>query len=176
MSTEEANTLLSTCTVKHLSEDAIELTGEVCEEMYSKFLQIFVRKLVRRSEPLTVYINSPGGDVYHSLAIYDLLLRLGSTRSVRIIAAGMCMSGATLIMQAGHERIATANTAFMIHKGSETHEADSDVVYTTVAFSKKISKRMLEIYRGRTKVKRLGHDRYFTAQEALAIGLIDDIL
>ena len=65
-------------------------------------------------EDLTVYINSPGGDVNEGFAIYDYLKTLG-LKNITTKVDGICASIATIIYAAGDERIITENSYLMIH-------------------------------------------------------------
>jgi ATP-dependent Clp protease protease subunit len=58
-------------------------------------------------DPIHVYLNSEGGDWYEGFAIYDAIR--GCKSAVTITATGYCMSMASIILQAGDERLLTPN-------------------------------------------------------------------
>lgn len=68
------------------------------------------------SPEVRFWINSGGGSVVSSIALYDYLIRLRKD-GVRVdtYATGMCASGATVVLQAGQVRYMTPFTLFMIH-------------------------------------------------------------
>ena len=68
------------------------------------------------SPEVRFWINSPGGSVVSSIALYDYLIRLRKD-GVRVdtYATGLCASGATVVLQAGQVRYMTPFTLFMIH-------------------------------------------------------------
>jgi len=68
------------------------------------------------SPEVRFWLNSPGGSVVSSIALYDYLIRLRKD-GVRVdtYATGMCASGATIVLQAGQVRYMTPFTLFMIH-------------------------------------------------------------
>lgn len=71
-------------------------------------------------KPLTVILNSPGGNVDDGLAIYDTLRMLvAKGRRVDIIGAGLVASMATVIMQAGTRRLSFPHTQFLVHQASK---------------------------------------------------------
>ncbi|HEX3946863.1 MAG TPA: ATP-dependent Clp protease proteolytic subunit, partial [Acidimicrobiales bacterium] len=131
---------------------------------------------------ISLYINSPGGQAYAGMAIYDVIQHIRP--EVSTICVGMGMSAAAMILCGGAtgKRLALPNSRIMIHQGSAgTRGAPSDmeiqlreVLATT--------RRMAEIishHSGRPieQVERdIDRDYFMTADEAKAYGLIDDII
>jgi len=74
-----------------------------------------------KDRPMTVVLNTPGGEVEHGLAIYDTIRMLveGGTE-VHVVGLGLVASMGTVIMQAGTRRVATPNTQFLVHQLSMT--------------------------------------------------------
>lgn len=69
------------------------------------------------AEPITLRYNSPGGNVYDGLAMYDHLRAIVATRAPLItVSIGMSASMAGILVQAGSRRVVTANAQFMIHE------------------------------------------------------------
>lgn len=68
------------------------------------------------SEPIKLYVNSPGGEVNSGFAIYDTIRFIKS--EVKIINAGLCASIATIINCAAQKknRFSLPNTRFLIHQ------------------------------------------------------------
>lgn len=68
------------------------------------------------SEPIKLYVNSPGGEVNSGFAIYDTIRFIKS--EVKIINAGLCASIATIINCAAKKenRYSLPNTRFLIHQ------------------------------------------------------------
>jgi ATP-dependent Clp protease protease subunit len=74
-----------------------------------------------KDRPMTVILNSPGGNVEHGLAIYDTLRMLvASGTEVHIVGLGHVASMGTVIMQAGSRRISMPNTQYLVHQLSMT--------------------------------------------------------
>lgn len=136
-------------------------------------------------KPLKVIINSPGGWVSQGMAIYDAIC--GCHNDVIGLVVGEAYSMASIILQACDTRIMTPNSTLMIHNGSTGIEGKTDDVINTAEFEKKINRICEDIYLGRIKEKKprftrnqlrelLRTDTYFTAEEAVKIGLADNTL
>lgn len=64
-------------------------------------------------QEVTVYINSPGGDMFEGLAIYNRLLQ--HTKKVTVKILGIAASAASLIAMAGEDRLISQSSFLMIH-------------------------------------------------------------
>lgn len=139
--------------------------------------------------PITLILNSYGGDVYQALGLYDFIKSMHSEVYIRTI--GACMSGATLILQAGDKRSISANTTFMMHVGESSYGDHSNNVRNWVKYENSvIVPKMKEIYAGRmirlpkesnaSLSKRintlLDFDTILTADEVVKLGLADEII
>lgn len=72
--------------------------------------------LEHMGDEIEVHINSPGGDVFESITIYNLLKN--SNKTVRIIVDGLAASGASLIAMSGKEVLMNTGSMMMIHRAS----------------------------------------------------------
>lgn len=141
-------------------------------------------------KPITFVLNSYGGDVYQALGLYDYIRSM--TCEVYIQAIGVCMSGATLILQAGDKRIISENCTFMMHVGSEGYAEDHALnVRRWVKHSEQvIEPKMKSIYASRIKrkpketesqlekriEKLLALDTILTSEQVIDLGLADEVL
>lgn len=88
----------------------------------------------QNEDPITIYLNTPGGSVVDGLAVYDLLKKYNKHTTINIIATGACMSMGLIILQAGAKRLATPHTTFLMHEvqgmnvGSLSRMADTQKV------------------------------------------------
>jgi ATP-dependent Clp protease protease subunit len=135
------------------------------------------------SAPIKVMINSPGGDVVQTLAIYDTLRAVDCP--IITVVQGMAYSGGFLLMQAGDIRVAFPSARLFYHEPiSETQissvvELDSHVKCYNWGLD-----TMNEIIRKRTKMNKTNWAKYFagqtsiffSAKEAKELNIIDDIL
>jgi ATP-dependent Clp protease protease subunit len=131
---------------------------------------------------ICLYINSPGGMAYAGMAIYDAIQHVRP--EVSTICVGMAMSAAAMILCAGTpgKRLALPNARIMIHQGSAgTRGAPSDMAIQLREVLA-MTERMAEIIahhcgRPTDQVQRdIDRDYFMSAEEAMAYGLIDDII
>jgi ATP-dependent Clp protease protease subunit len=138
------------------------------------------------AKPATrLILNSPGGDEYSCYSVIDLF---ESIDGIPILATGYCMSAAVPIVAAGRKgkRFATPRTRFMIHAGWTTYGRPMDRKYMEC---EKDEMDVLEDIYAEVLAKHTGYKNekwwrdvgerdapwYFSAEEALKMGLIDGI-
>ena len=128
------------------------------------------------------YINSPGGSVSSTLAIYDTMQFLEC--DVATYCMGLSASGAAILLAAGKKgkRFALPHSKVMIHQpwGQIGGQAsDVEIEMNEVLKTKKILNQILANHTGRPleEIEReTERNRYFTATEAKEFGLVDDVL
>jgi ATP-dependent Clp protease protease subunit len=128
------------------------------------------------------YINSPGGSVSSTLAIYDTMQFLEC--DVATYCMGLSASGAAILLTAGKKskRYALPHSKVMIHQpwGQIGGQAsDVEIEMNEVLKTKKILNQILANHTGRSleEIEReTERNRYFTATEAKEFGLVDDVL
>lgn len=119
-------------------------------------------------------INSLGGDIFAALAMVDTLRK---KKDVTIRVKGLCGSAATLLLCAGNKVIAAQNSLFMLHAPScmlsgQVNAAKLQELQTTL---EKVEAQLKAIYSARVKNVDLSKETWLTADEALAMNLIDEI-
>jgi ATP-dependent Clp protease protease subunit len=129
-----------------------------------------------------LYINSPGGQAYAGMAIYDAMQHVRP--EVSTICVGMGMSAAAMILCGGApgKRLALPSSKIMIHQGSAgTRGAPRDMeIHLREVLA--TTRRMVEIiahHSGRSIAQveeDIDRDYYLTAMEAKEYGLIDEVL
>jgi ATP-dependent protease ClpP protease subunit len=109
-------------------------------------------------EHIDVLLTSFGGDLYHSLAIFDRIQQ--STVPVHIHVFGPCMSGGSLILQAGTKRILYPSSRLMIHYGFTGDEGTSNPtrMEEVVREHRELMDRLVEIYWGTCNREELASD------------------
>ena len=129
---------------------------------------------------LTISINSFGGSVYTALSIYSLLKNHKGQITFRI--DGTAMSAATIITSVPNARvIMPRGSMMMIHKVSVGIYGNADDLKKTVEDIEKLEQNVLEIYAEKTgksidAIRALvDQETYFTAEEAVAFGLADEV-
>ena len=129
---------------------------------------------------ILVRLNTPGGDVFDGMAIFNSLANHKGKVTIRIEALAASM-GSVLAM-AGKEIQAYANTMMMIHD-PWTYMAGNQYELREMAdLLEKISGNMLDVYTGRSKVGKremkeiMKAETWYTAKEAKEKGFINTIL
>jgi ATP-dependent Clp protease protease subunit len=131
---------------------------------------------------ISIYVNSPGGDIYSGLAIYDTMQFIKP--DVQTICFGMAMSMGSLLLTGGAKgkRLALPNSRVLVHQpiaGFEGQSTDIDIHAREVLATRR---RVEEIYAHHTgqPIERIHEDierdRFFKAHEAVEYGLIDRVI
>jgi ATP-dependent Clp protease, protease subunit len=132
---------------------------------------------------ISLYVNSPGGDVYAGLAIYDTMTFVKP--DVRTICAGIAMSMGAVLLAAGArgKRSALPNAKILIHQvwtGQFGGQAsDVEIRAREVLDLKKRVESILADHTGQPldRVSQdTDRDHFMTAPEAVEYGLIDEVL
>jgi ATP-dependent Clp protease, protease subunit len=167
-----------------LLEDRIIFIGEAVEPHMVNSIVAQLLYLAKKDpdKDITMYINTPGGDVYSGMAIYDTMQHIAC--DVVTIATGLAasMGSIFLVGWTKGKRYALPNSRVMIHQPS--HGAQGMVTDTRIAVEEgmKLKKNLTQIIAdgcGQTfeKVEQdMERDKWLSPQDALAYGLIDHIL
>jgi len=131
---------------------------------------------------ISVYINSPGGDVYSGLAIYDTMQFIKP--DVTTICFGVAMSMGSLLLTGGAKgkRLALPNSRILVHQPSAGFEGQSTDIEIHAREILDMRGRIDQIYAHHTgqPVEQvhtdLERDRFFKADEAVDYGLIDRVI
>lgn len=131
---------------------------------------------------IQVLLSTYGGNVYDGLALYDAIK--ASKTKVDVIIGGKSMSMGTIIMLGSETRKAYRNTTFMIHEMSTGFLGKIKDMEDDLDESKRLQKVLWDIITSETKItkKQLNElyekkkDWFITAEEALELGLITEII
>jgi ATP-dependent Clp protease, protease subunit len=131
---------------------------------------------------ISLYINSPGGDIYSGLAIYDTMNFIKP--DVQTICFGIAMSMGSLLLTGGAhgKRMALPNSRILIHQPSAGFEGQATDIDIHAREILSIRHRVNEIYAKHTgktveEVNRdMERDRFFKSDEAAEYGLIDRVI
>ncbi len=166
-----------------LQRREIECVGEItAESVDALILQLRYLQCEDPEAEITLYINSPGGEVASGLALYDVMTALRCP--VRTVCVGTAASMAALIFAAGTRRDMLPHARLMIHDpliaggigGSALH---IDSVSRDLMRTREITADLLARHSGHTLAEvyeKTAKDTYFDADEAVAWGLADGIL
>ena len=163
-----------------LRDRIIFLNGEI--NMYSVNLLIAQLLFLEAEDPekeINIYINSPGGEVYSGLALYDTIQYLKAP--VNTICVGLAASMAAVILASGKKRMALTNSRIMIHQplgGAQGQAADIKIQAEEILRIRQLLNEILAKHTGQELSMieaRTDRDNYFSAKEAKDFGLIDQV-
>ncbi|MFA5553674.1 MAG: ATP-dependent Clp protease proteolytic subunit [Phycisphaerae bacterium] len=166
-----------------LDNRIVFLIGEI---NYARAAEVIMKLLyldnLKRESEISLYINSPGGSVDDTMAIYDTMRFIGSP--VATFCIGRAESGGAIILAAGTKgkRHALPHAKVMLHQpwgGVTGQAADIKIQAEEILKAKKIINEILSKHTGQPIEKiqlETERDRYMTADEAKEYGLIDEVL
>lgn len=163
----------------------IFLTTEVDSDTSNNLIkQLMILEKMGSREEITLYINSPGGEVVSGLAVYDYIQLMKTP--VRTVCIGTAASMGAILFLAGQKREMLPHTRLMIHDpaygggdmaGKKPHELQmyvdklkqsQEIIACIIA--EKTGKTIEEIY------EKTREDSYFNAKEAIEYGLATGIV
>lgn len=133
-----------------------------------------------QSKTLNVEINSPGGDVFAGLAIYNALKSSGKEIVVKVM--GVAASAASLIAMAGDKIVMPKNSFMMIHNPWSFAMGNADELRETADTLDKIGASLKATYAAKTGMSEdeleplLAKDTWLTADEALEMGFATEVV
>lgn len=165
-----------------LRERIIWLEGDVRDEnsnRIAKQLQVLAAEDPDRD--ISLYINSPGGSITAGMVIYDTMQLIPN--NITTVAMGLAASMGQFLLVAGTpgQRYATPNTRIMMHQpsgGLGGTASDIKIQAEQMLYIKKRMAKLIAEHSGQsveTIEADSDRDRWFTAEEAQAYGLIDHI-
>jgi len=131
---------------------------------------------------ISVYINSPGGIIYHGLAVYDTMQQVRAP--VRTVAVGVTASMGTMLLAAGTtgRRYALPHATIHMHPaggGAQGYAPDVEIQYKELQRMQNLLHKLLAKHTGQT-VKKVAddfdRDRWMSAEDAVKYGLVDEVL
>ncbi len=166
-----------------LENRIVFLIGEIS---YARAAEVIMKILYldnqKRGAEISLYVNSPGGSVDDTMAVYDTMQFISSPISTYCI--GRAQSGGAVILAAGTKgkRFALPHAKVMLHQpwgGVYGQAADIKIQAEEILKAKKVISELLAKHTGQPVEKIVAEterDRYMTAEEAKAYGLIDEVL
>ncbi|NOX57464.1 MAG: ATP-dependent Clp protease proteolytic subunit [Planctomycetes bacterium] len=166
-----------------LENRIIFLAGPISERSASAtIMRLLYLQSIKRDQDINLYINSPGGLVDQTLAIYDTMQLVGC--EIATYCIGQAASGAAVVLMAGTKgkRFILPNAKIMLHQpyGGITGQAEDIRIQAEEVLRDK--KRLNQIIANATgkSVEKITEDterdHYLDAPEALAYGVVDEIL
>ncbi len=166
-----------------LENRVVFLVGEIDNVSATNvIMRLLYLQSVRKDHDINLYINSPGGSVNDTLAIYDTMRFLSC--DVATFCVGTAMSGGAVVLAAGSKgkRYALPHAKVMIHQpfgGIYGQTADIAIQAEEILKTKDTLTDLLAQLTGQPREKVAEdqeRDKYFDAHAAKSYGLVDEVL
>ncbi|MGN0697878.1 MAG: head maturation protease, ClpP-related [Ruminiclostridium sp.] len=165
------------------SERALELYGTIAEESWfddDVTPQMFRDELFAGSGPVTVWLNSPGGDCVAASQIYSMLMDYKGDVTIKI--DGIAASAASVIAMAGTKVLMAPTALMMIHNPITMAYGNHDDMQKAIEMLDEVKESIINAYEIKTNLSRakLSHlmdtETWMNANKAIELGFADDIL
>ncbi|WP_186422571.1 head maturation protease, ClpP-related [Lacrimispora celerecrescens] len=159
------------------------LDGEISDETWygdEVTPELFRRELVSGNGDISVWINSPGGDVFAAAQIYNMLMDYKGNVTVKVDA--LAASAASVIAMAGTTVQMSPVAMMMIHNPMTVAIGDSEEMKKAGAMLDEVKESIMNAYEiktglNRTKISHLmDAESWFNARKAVELGFADEIL
>ena len=166
-----------------LENRIIFLEGDIFGQMANHVIkQMLYLQFENRTQAISFYINSPGGSVYDTLAIYDTMQFIDAPISTYCI--GLAASGAAVLLAGGDKgrRFILPHAKVMIHQprgGVGGQISDIEIQAEEIIKSKRDINEILAKHSGQsyeTVSRDTERDRYLSAVQAKEYGLVDEVV
>ena len=180
----EENEELEGMASKLLKSRTVVISQQVDAKLTAKVLsQLVLLEQEGTEEPITVFINSPGGEIFSGFAIFDMLNFIACP--VTTIVTGFAASMGSILSLAADKgrRFSMPKAKIMIHQpllmGYQGRASECEIQAREIL---KTRDHLVKLYAEQTgksqkEIKKaLDRDNWFTAEEALEYGLIDKVI
>jgi len=166
-----------------LENRVIFLVGEINHMSAARvYMQMLYLVNIDARKDINLYINSPGGSVTDTLAVYDVMKFVNC--DVATYCIGECASGGAVLLMAGSKgkRYILPNAKVMIHQpygGVYGQAADIEIQAEEILKTKETLISVMAHCTGQSidRIKEDSErDRFFAAKDAVAYGIVDEVL
>lgn len=168
---------------RHLMNRNIFLNGEIDEAMANSVLSQFLFLEQESNEPITMYVNSHGGEINAGLMIYDIIQ--SSDLKINMVCTGFAASMAAILLAGGTKgcRYILKHSKVMIHEPLIAHGVGGSAtsirnISESILETRKIVNGILAKHTGKTIDeinKATSFDNFMNAKEAITFGICDAI-
>ena len=164
-------------------ERVLELNGTIAEESWFDddiTPRMFKEELYSGTGPITIWINSPGGDCIAASQIYSMLMDYKGEVTVKI--DGIAASAASVIVMAGTKVVIAPTALIMIHNPSTSANGDHRDMSKTIEVLNEVKESIINAYEIKTGLSRavLSHMMdavtWMNANKAIELGFADEML
>ncbi|CAN5600109.1 ATP-dependent Clp protease proteolytic subunit [soil metagenome] len=169
---------------KLFEERIIYLGTPISDEVANAVIaQLLCLQSMNPDQDINIYINSPGGSFTALTAIYDTMQFIKP--DVQTVCLGQAASAAAILLAAGTKgkRLALPNSRILIHQpyteGTFGQTSDIEIQANEILRMRDLLEKMISDHSGKDveEVSRdIERDKILTAEQAVAYGLIDNVL
>lgn len=165
-----------------LKDRIIMLSGEIDDSLSNIVISELLYLDSLNNDPISIYINSPGGSITSGMAIYDTMNFIKS--KVSTVCIGIAASMAAFLLSSGEKgmRYALPNSEVMIHQPLGGAQGQATEIKIAAERILKLKEKLNTILSQNTNqdIKKIENDTerdyFMSSNEALKYGLIDKIL
>lgn len=159
------------------------LNGEINNDVSNLIIaELLYLNALNKNEMITIYINSPGGEVSSGLAIYDVMKTISNP--IQTIGVGICASMAAVLLSSGSKglRKAYQNCEIMIHQplgGYQGQVSDMEIMSKRYCYLKDALSSILSLNTSQNidKIKKdTDRDYFMSSFQAKDYHLIDEVI
>ncbi len=165
------------------SDRTLYLDGEISDETWfgdEVTPQLFKDELNAGSGNITLWINSPGGDVFAAAQIYNMLMDYKGDVTVKIDA--LAASAASVIAMAGTKVCMSPVAMLMVHNPATVAIGDAEEMQKAIDMLNEVKESIMNAYEIKTGMSRhkisqlMDAETWMNAREAVKLGFADEIL
>ena len=164
-------------------ERVLEINGEIASESWfddDVTPKLFKDELMSGSGPITIWLNSPGGDCIAASQIYSMLMDYPGEVTVKV--DGIAASAASVIAMAGTKVLMAPTALMMIHNPMTLAWGDKSEMTKAIEMLDEVKESIVNAYEIKTGLSRakISHlmdaETRMNANKAIELGFADDIL
>lgn len=165
-----------------IDRSSILILNKNLRELSNQYLVTARTNEVEKATPIYLHINSYGGSIFAELAGMDEIIKVSEKVDIITIVDGCCASAGTFLSIVGKKRVINKHAFMLIHQLSSMMWGKYEEFKDEMKNLNKIMEMIRGLYKVYTKlpVKKLNeilkHDLWFSAEECLKFGLVDEII
>ncbi|KAI4159336.1 MAG: hypothetical protein LQ342_006659 [Letrouitia transgressa] len=168
-----------------LMERIVCLNGSIDETVSASIVaQLLFLEADAPEKPINLYINSPGGSVTAGLAIYDTMTYISSPVTTTCVGQAASMGSLLLCGGAAKKRFCLPHSSIMVHQPSGGYQGQASDIAIHAKEILRVREQLNVLYRQHLikphtleEIEALmERDKFMGAEEALEIGIVDEIL
>jgi ATP-dependent Clp protease protease subunit len=168
---------------EHVTERVLELYGTIAETSWfddDVTPAMFREELFAGTGPVTIWLNSPGGDCIAASQIYSMLMDYKDDVTVKI--DGIAASAASVIAMAGTKVLMAPTALMMIHNPMTIAYGNHEDMEKAITMLDEVKESIVNAYEIKTNLSRakLSHlmdaETWMNANRAIELGFADDLL